>query len=183
MAYTFGGLMVTSVRRPPLVLLVDDDEYIHALVARTLRRLPAETLAVRSGRDGLLVARQRPPDLILLDLALPDVDGLTLIDALRTVPATRDVPIVIVSGLAGLPALRSTPVAGVVTKPFRTATLLEVVTAALRQPAGKAAPAGADSSDLEPPADPAREHGAGRSATNARVVRSIALARPPTRRR
>jgi CheY-like chemotaxis protein len=107
MAYTFGGLMVTSVRRPPLVLLVDDDEYIHALVARTLRRLPAETLAVRSGRDGLLVARQRPPDLILLDLALPDVDGLTLIDALRTVPATRDVPIVIVSGLAGLPALRS----------------------------------------------------------------------------
>ena len=133
MAYTFGGLMVTSVRRPPLVLLVDDDEYIHALVARTLRRLPAETLAVRSGRDGLLVARQRPPDLILLDLALPDVDGLTLIDAFRAVPATRDVPIVVVSGLAGHPALRSAEIAGVVGKPFRAATLLEVVAAALHQ--------------------------------------------------
>jgi CheY-like chemotaxis protein len=134
MAYTFGGLMVTSVRRPPLVLLVDDDEYIHALVARTLRRLPAETLAVRSGHDGLVVARRRPPDLILLDLALPDIDGFVLLRAFRFTPATRDVPIVIVSGLAGHPALGSAEIAGMVGKPFRAATLLGVVTAALHQP-------------------------------------------------
>jgi CheY-like chemotaxis protein len=124
--------------RPPLILVVDDDEYVHALVAAALRRLPAEVIAARSGGEALAALARRLPDLIVLDLALPDTDGLALLERIRQRGATAEVPVVILSGLVGHPAARSTRVAGFVEKPFRATTLLDVVRSALDRPAGRA---------------------------------------------
>lgn len=113
--------------RPPLILIVDDDEYIHRLVAATVRRLRAETLSAWSAAEALAIARLRPPDLVLLDLALPDLDGTRLLAILKELPMTREVPVVVVSGLVGHPATRSEHVAGFVAKPFRPTSLIQVI--------------------------------------------------------
>lgn len=117
--------------RPPLILIVDDDEYVHRLVEATVRRLRAETLSARSAAEALAIARLRPPDLVLLDLALPDVDGTMLLAILKELPTTREVPVVVVSGLVGHPATRSEHVAGFVAKPFRPTALIQVIEAVL----------------------------------------------------
>ncbi len=123
--------MPGAAHRLPLILVIDDDEYIHPLLATALRRLPAETLSARTGSEALAIASLRPLDLIVLDLALPDTDGMTLLDALRQRRPTRDVPVVILSGLASHPAARSARVAAFVEKPFQSAALLRVVRAVL----------------------------------------------------
>lgn len=123
--------MPSASPRPPLILVVDDDEYVHRLVEATVRRLRVETLSARSAAEALASAQLRPPDLVLLDLALPDVDGTMLLAILKELPTTRDVPVVVVSGLVGHPATRSEHVAGFVAKPFRPTALIQVIEAVL----------------------------------------------------
>lgn len=130
--------MRPAAARPPLVLVVDDDEYIHRLVETTLRPLPAELVSARSGRQALVAVRHRLPDLVLLDLALPDTDGMTLLGILRErdlIPI--EIPVVILSSLKDHPAVRLSGIQGFVAKPFRSMTLLRVVESALSgEPAG-----------------------------------------------
>jgi CheY-like chemotaxis protein len=116
---------------PARILLVDDDEYVRRLLTRVLEALPAEVLSIANGEEAMRVAELWTPDMILLDLALPDIDGLTLLSVFRRRPTTGNTPIVVVSGLAGHPGLRSADVDGFVQKPIRTAALLRAIRAAL----------------------------------------------------
>ena len=86
--------------------------------------------AAAQGRSGIELARQRRPDVILLDLHLPDMSGDEVMAALLADPATRDIPIVVVSGETE-PAVRSRVIergaAAYVTKPFEVADLVALV--------------------------------------------------------
>lgn len=132
--------MPSPSSRPPLILIVDDDEYVHRLVEAAVRPIAAETLSARSGREALVIARLRQPDLILLDLALPDTDGMTLLATLRRIPALRETPVIVVSGLADHPAARSNEIAAFVAKPFRSTSLIDVIRTVLDQPGAKPRP-------------------------------------------
>lgn len=84
----------------PLVLFIDDDEdgreaYTHFLAARGFRVLTAAT-----GIDGLAVAREASPDVIVLDLTLPEMDGWEITRRLRADPATRAACIIALTGHA-----------------------------------------------------------------------------------
>ncbi|MDB5321776.1 MAG: pleD 1, partial [Phycisphaerales bacterium] len=57
------------------VLIIDDSESIHALVRARLKDEPVELLNAADGTSGLVVAREKLPDLILLDVDMPDPDG------------------------------------------------------------------------------------------------------------
>jgi DNA-binding response OmpR family regulator len=80
--------------RRPKVLLVEDERSIAEPFARALERAGFRTVAVGTGREAISLVAASPPDVILLDLALPDVDGR---DVCRQIRRTADIPIIMVT--------------------------------------------------------------------------------------
>ena len=80
-----------------LILLIEDDEDIRELLVYNLEKNDYATEAVETGEDGLASALRRNPDLILLDLMLPGMDGLSVCRQLKAGKATHDIPIIIIS--------------------------------------------------------------------------------------
>jgi CheY-like chemotaxis protein len=94
-----------------------------------------EVLSVGSGEEGLQQAELQQPDAILLDLMMPDMDGLMILTALRENPATQQIPVIVMT--AKVQALyqleyRQLGVAAVFIKPFEPTTLVQQVKNALR---------------------------------------------------
>ena len=82
------------------VLVADDDEAVAQLLQTILEERAAVTVvAVHSGRDALQKAWELRPALILLDLALPDIDGLEVATHLKSNPTTSHIPVLVVSAL------------------------------------------------------------------------------------
>src|SRR5690349_20875732 len=73
------------------ILLIDDDALLRRSLAFNLERSGFQVSAVASAEDGLELARRTPPDLVLLDIGLPGIDGLA---ALRHFQADTDVPVI-----------------------------------------------------------------------------------------
>ena len=85
---------------PQATLLIIDDGPENLLVLGELLRPQYRVLAATSGQDGLRVAGSQPkPDLILLDVMMPGMDGYAVLARLRDNPATRDIPVVFVTAL------------------------------------------------------------------------------------
>ena len=83
----------------PRVLIVDDEPDVLELVGFRLSTRGFEVLTAGCGLEGLRQARCGSPDVIVLDMMLPDIDGFTVCEILRAQPSTRDVPVVIFSAL------------------------------------------------------------------------------------
>jgi CheY-like chemotaxis protein len=79
------------------VLVVDDDPGAAALVARRVEGLDATVLRAHGGREAIEAARREHPDLIVLDLLMPDVNGFEVVEALKAHADTAGIPIVIVT--------------------------------------------------------------------------------------
>lgn len=79
------------------VLLVDDTEVIRVVVSAFLRRFPCTIVEAVNGREGLAMARELRPDLILLDVEMPEMDGITALGHLRDDPATRAIPVIMLT--------------------------------------------------------------------------------------
>jgi two-component system alkaline phosphatase synthesis response regulator PhoP len=79
------------------LLVVDDEEDLLELVAYNLTKEGYEVACVASGEEALQAARKQPPDLIVLDLMLPAVDGLEVCRRLKGNSKTRDIPIVMLT--------------------------------------------------------------------------------------
>jgi two-component system, cell cycle response regulator len=117
------------------VLVIDDDEDIHALVEARLRPEDVQVRAARDARSGLQEARRAPPDLILLDLGLPDSTGLELFRGIRACPELAEIPVIFLSGTAEVGVKVQAFDAGAadyVTKPFDAVELRARVRATLR---------------------------------------------------
>jgi CheY-like chemotaxis protein len=98
-----------------------------------LQQLGYDAHPVLRGGEAVDLALVGQPDVILLDLCMPDVTGWDVVDRLREEPTTRDIPIVVMSGLSpqDAPSLRGR-IDGWVSKPASPSTLAEAVYAALR---------------------------------------------------
>jgi signal transduction histidine kinase len=81
-------------------LLVIDDEEISRYLLRQLLTGPFDVLEASGGEEGLREARKKNPDLIFLDLAMPDLSGLEVMSRLKAEPATSSIPIVIITAQA-----------------------------------------------------------------------------------
>ena len=84
----------------PRILIVDDETDFIELVKFRLTNLHCEFLIANDGVQALSQARQFKPDLILLDILLPDLDGLSVCEILRRQPATKKIPIIFMSALS-----------------------------------------------------------------------------------
>ena len=91
---------MTSVSpNAPLVLIVDDSEKNRKLARDVLRAGGLRTIEASDGRETLALAAESLPDVILLDLRLPDMDGWEVARALRDSVRTRRIPVVALSAL------------------------------------------------------------------------------------
>ncbi len=82
------------------ILVIDDSPTIVALLKRMLQQNHYDVLVAYDGESGLEIARREVPDLIFLDIVLPGIDGFNALRTLRRDPATKDVPIIMISGNA-----------------------------------------------------------------------------------
>jgi CheY-like chemotaxis protein/anti-sigma regulatory factor (Ser/Thr protein kinase) len=79
------------------VLAIDDDPIALELVRAVLAPVGYAVLTALSGEEGVSLARTELPDVVLLDLVMPEVDGFTVVDRLKDDPVTREIPIVILT--------------------------------------------------------------------------------------
>lgn len=135
------------------ILIVEDEEPLLFTLAHNLRREGYAVVTATRGDDGLKLAREQSPDLIILDLMLPAIDGIQICRLLRR---DNDVPIIMLTALGG----ERDKVVGLdtgaddyVAKPFGMRELLARVRALLRRKAPQQAPspgeAGVSAGDLE----------------------------------
>jgi DNA-binding response OmpR family regulator len=92
--------MLTTVRVAPKVLVVDDEPDAVELIEFNLKAAGCDVVRAADGEEALKKARQVLPDLVLLDLMLPEVDGLEVCKILRRDPATSAIPILMVTAKA-----------------------------------------------------------------------------------
>ena len=106
---------------PPRVLVVDDDEPTRILCSTILRRDGYHVLEAANGQEGLELALDQAPDIVLLDISMPVLDGFGLAAALREDERTRDLPLIFVTAESD-PVVKAKAFEngahGYITKPF-----------------------------------------------------------------
>jgi two-component system, OmpR family, KDP operon response regulator KdpE len=131
--------MTTSTPLKPAVLVVDDEVQIRRLLRVCLEANGYRVSEAATGQEGITAAAQRPPDLILLDLGLPDMDGVTVLKRLREWSHAPVVVLTVRDREEDKIAALDNGADDYVTKPFGTGELLARLRAALRhaKPAGQ----------------------------------------------
>jgi CheY-like chemotaxis protein len=120
-----------------LILVVDDEYGIAEVLEAALADAGHEVMTAANGRQGLERLRERRPDLVLLDMMMPIMDGAAMLKAMREDPARRDIPAVIMSSLPENAVARTvdkTAYAAFLRKPFKLKAVIGLVTAVLDRP-------------------------------------------------
>ena len=139
------------VWRMALILLVEDDRYITAALTRALSDAGHVVRPVGQATEALKILTEEGPDLVILDLGLPDIDGT---DALRMMRTVSEVPVIVATARrseADIISLLSAGADDYVTKPFSSGHILARIAAVLRRPPPRPAtpPHGITLGDLE----------------------------------
>ena len=114
--------------------MVDDDPVIRKLLCVNFEMEGYDVMTACDGAEGLEAVRSAAPDLVLLDVMMPRLDGLAVVRALKDDPATKEIPVVLLSAKAQATDINSGLEAGAddyVTKPFDPLELLDKVAALL----------------------------------------------------
>ena len=121
----------------PVVLVVDDSPTVRKIVQLTLQREGLRVVTAGDGLSALAAVADAQPDLILLDIMLPRMDGYNICQVVRKNLAYRDMPIIMLSGKDGLFDKMRGKLAGstdYITKPFDSAELVQTVKRHLDSP-------------------------------------------------
>jgi len=117
--------------KPTKVMIVDDDQDIRLICELAIRRIGKwDVVMAASGEEALALVRSERPDVILLDVMMPGIDGLTTLAMLRDHPETREIPVVFLTAKAQkrevdhYMALGAT---GVIRKPFNVIKLADEI--------------------------------------------------------
>lgn len=81
------------------ILIVEDNPQTVKLVKFILEKSKYSTISAKDGEEGLQMARERKPDLIILDLMLPGIDGYQVCEALKAEPNTKEIPVIVLTAL------------------------------------------------------------------------------------
>jgi two-component system phosphate regulon response regulator PhoB len=118
------------------IVVIEDEPDIVEVVSYNLKREGYNVLSVERGDEGLNLVRNQSPNLVILDLMLPGMDGLSICQQMKSDPLVRDIPVIIISGKGE----ESDVVIGLelgaddyLTKPFRGRELVARVKAVLRR--------------------------------------------------
>jgi CheY-like chemotaxis protein len=137
-----GRVPHVAGERPISILVVDDEQEFCAVVSEILHIYGFDVYQANSVSAALRILEQTAPDLILTDIMMPDVDGLSLIRQLRANPAHENTPMVVLSAKASpddLAAAREVGASGMLPKPFSVNQLRGIIETCL--PAARRVPA------------------------------------------
>jgi len=85
--------------KPKKILVVDDEKETLDFLSNTLKRVGFEVLSTTRGEEAVKLAKERKPDLIVLDILIPDMSGGKVADILYEDPATYKIPVIFVTGI------------------------------------------------------------------------------------
>ncbi len=108
------------------ILVVDDDLAVRELIEITLKQAGYDVLSAADGKTAVQITQKEKPDLVLLDVRLPELDGYEVCKQITSNPSTRHVPVVFVSARGQIDEIRLGLSAGAVdyfVKPFSTELL------------------------------------------------------------
>ncbi|HLZ57151.1 MAG TPA: response regulator [Ktedonosporobacter sp.] len=120
----------TTVDQHAYILVVEDNVDLSRMLAQLLERASYQVVLAADGQTALTQAKQHHPDLILMDLSLPDIDGWEAVTLLRKMPEFRDTPIMAVTAhVSAADQARALAVGCTVHvgKPFKTRSLLQTI--------------------------------------------------------
>jgi len=127
-----------ELRTPQTILYIEDNASNAQLMGLVIERRPStRLLGAAHGAEGVALARKHHPNLVLLDLNLPDINGDEVLEQLQSDPLTADIPVVMISGDA-LPSqvqrLLALGARNYVTKPFNVRSFLALLDEVLSTP-------------------------------------------------
>jgi len=112
------------------ILIIDDDDDIRGFLSDLLSTEGYQTQGAASGAEGIEIARRSKPDMVLLDIMMPEMDGYEVCERLKTDAATRDIPIIMVTvknDITDISRSLVTGASGFIVKPFDPDALLLLV--------------------------------------------------------
>jgi CheY-like chemotaxis protein len=112
---------------PKKILVVDDEYYMHRLMSHHLARAGFEILDARSGREAIEMAAREKPDLVIMDVMMAEMDGLSALKGLKQDEATRGIPVIMLTASAHALTREESEASGAAaffTKPFSPTQLL-----------------------------------------------------------
>jgi signal transduction histidine kinase/CheY-like chemotaxis protein len=109
------------------VLVIDDDESVHGVLTNMLTREGYSTRVARDGKEGLRIAREYHPDIIILDILMPGMDGWSVLSQLKTTPGLTEVPIILLTMLENKDMGFALGAADYLTKPIDAQKLISVI--------------------------------------------------------
>jgi adenylate cyclase len=116
------------MHEPPRILIVDDNDANRDILQTRLSEHGYELLQAADGEEALAIAKECQPDLILLDIMMPNMDGVEVSRRLRADPATASIPIVVMSAHSRMRAIGDTMAADDrLPKPFELGDLYATV--------------------------------------------------------
>jgi DNA-binding response OmpR family regulator len=124
---------------PSKILVIDDDADLADGLRRRLTQQKFDVLIAKSAAEGRTLARRRRPDLILLDVSLPDASGLDLCQELTEAPSTCGIPVILLSGCDQADVIERSRAAGgeyFIRKPYDPNALLTLIRHALNASRG-----------------------------------------------
>lgn len=118
------------------IMVVDDDEGFVDIIKKVLEKEGFTVISALSGNECLEKLAVEVPDLILLDIMMPEMDGYKVIDRIREKENTKTIPVAMVTALAAqgdqIKGFEETDIVGYITKPFRKEELVSTVKWLLR---------------------------------------------------
>jgi len=81
------------------ILIIEDDQFLREFLFKKLSEENFEVLAAKEGKEGVELAKKEKPDLILLDLILPEKNGYEVLEDLKKNPLTSEIPVLVLSNL------------------------------------------------------------------------------------
>ena len=115
---------------PHKILVVDDDDLMHKLFQHHLERAGYEVLCTTSSREGIEIAAREQPKVIVMDIMMPDVDGLAALAELKEVHATKQIPVIMITANSHHVSRQESEDSGAalfLTKPFSPTQLLNEI--------------------------------------------------------
>ena len=110
------------------VLIIDDDNWNYRIISRYLAKYNIKTEFSDKGYSGLATAVNKSPDIIFLDIILPDVRGTTILKILKMINITKNIPVMILSGNIDIDTIRLAKKYGAtefISKPYKEITIVE----------------------------------------------------------
>ena len=123
-------------KKSPLILVVDDDEDTLLVYEKTLSRAGYEVIMARNGKESVQMAKKESPDVIIMDIMMPEADGISSILRLKADDTTRDIPVIVATSVEETDdriAAENLGVAGYIVKRSNMDTLITKIEGVLKK--------------------------------------------------